>query len=137
MVNRVILIGNLGKDPESFSFQNGGKVVSFSLATSESWRDQSGEKQTKTEWNDIKMFNDALGEIVLNHLHKGSKVYIEGRIETRKFTDGDGNKREAKEIAMRFNAALTMLDPAPSADRPADPPPQARTGRERKPSGPR
>jgi single-strand DNA-binding protein len=135
MVNRVILGGNLGKDPETFNFQNGGKVVSFSVATSESWRDQSGQRQTKTEWHDVKVWNEALAEIAANHLRKGSKVYLEGQIETRKFTDKEGKPREAKEIAMRFNSALTMLDAPPSADRPEDAPAQARRGARREPSG--
>lgn len=126
MVNRVILVGNTGRDPEAFTFQNGGKVVSFSLATSESWHDQAGERQTKTEWHEVKVFNEHLADIAEQYVRKGSKLYLEGQIETRKFTDKEGVNREAKEIVLRFNAALTMLDSKPSPDRPTEQPAQQR-----------
>ena len=133
MVNRVILVGHLGKDPQTFNFDGGGKVTSFSLATSESWRDQSGAKQTRTEWHDVKIFNDALAEIAANHLREGSKIYLEGQIETRKFNDREGKPREVKEIVLRFNSALQMLDSAPTAETPDGTPRQR--GARPEPSG--
>jgi single-strand DNA-binding protein len=120
-VNRVILVGNLGKDPETRSFPNGGKVTSFSVATSEIWTDKAtGQKKDNTTWHNIQVFNEALGEVASRYLKKGSKVYLEGAIENRQFTDREGNKREVKEVVLRFNAALVLLDSRPeSADRPA------------------
>jgi len=111
-VNKVILVGNLGRDPEARTMQNGGKVVSFSIATSESWNDKmSGERRDKTQWHRIVIFNEKLGEIAEKYLKKGAKVYIEGSIESRKYTDKDGQERETTEIVLnRFRGELTMLD---------------------------
>jgi single-strand DNA-binding protein len=111
-VNKVILVGNLGRDPEARSMQNGGKVVSFSIATSDSWNDKmSGERKEKTQWHRIVIFNEKLGEIAEKYLKKGAKVYIEGAIESRKYTDKDGQERETTEVVLnRFRGELTMLD---------------------------
>lgn len=111
-VNKVILVGNLGKDPEVRTMQNGGKVVSFSVATSESWNDKaSGERREKTQWHRIVIYNDKLGEIAEKYLKKGMKVYLEGAIESRKYTDKDGQERDITEVVMqRFRGELTMLD---------------------------
>ena len=111
-VNKVILVGNLGRDPEARNMQNGGKVVSFSIATSETWNDKaSGERKEKTQWHRIAIFNEKLGEIAEKYLKKGSKVYLEGAIETRKYTDKDGQERETTEIVLgRFKGELTLLD---------------------------
>jgi len=111
-VNKVILVGNLGRDPESRTMQSGGKVVSFSIATSESWNDKaSGERKEKTQWHRIAIFNEKLGEIAERYLKKGSKVYLEGSLESRKYTDKDGNERETTEVVLaRFRGELTLLD---------------------------
>jgi single-strand DNA-binding protein len=111
-VNKVILIGNLGRDPESRTMQSGGKVVSFSIATSESWNDKmSGERKEKTQWHNIAIFNERLGEVAEKYLKKGSKVYIEGAMETREYTDKDGVTRKTTEVVLaRFRGELTMLD---------------------------
>src|SRR3954468_23621175 len=111
-VNKVILVGNLGRDPEARNMQTGGKVVFFSIATSESWNDRaSGERKEKTQWHRIAIFNEKLGEIAEKYLKKGSKVYIEGQIESRKYTDKDGQERETTEIVLgRFRGELTLLD---------------------------
>lgn len=111
-VNKVILVGNLGKDPEIRSFQNGGRVASFSIATSENWKDKAtGEKKEKTEWHRISVLNDKLVEVVERYLKKGAKVYIEGQLETRKWTDKDGNEKYSTEVVLRpFRGELTMLD---------------------------
>ena len=111
-VNKVILVGNLGRDPEARNMQNGGKVVSFSIATSDTWNDKaSGERKEKTQWHRIAIFNEKLGEIAEKYLKKGSKVYLEGAIETRKYTDKDGQERETTEIVLgRFKGELTLLD---------------------------
>jgi len=116
-VNKVILIGNLGKDPESRSFQNGGKVVELRIATSESWKDRgTGERKEKTEWHTVKVFNEGLAGVAERYLRKGSKVYIEGAIETRKWQDQSGADRYSTEIVLKgFNSVLTMLDGAPGA----------------------
>ncbi|MCK8783763.1 single-stranded DNA-binding protein [Roseomonas sp. NAR14] len=110
-VNKVILVGNLGRDPEARNMQNGSKVVTFSVATSESWNDRaSGERKEKTQWHRIAIFNEKLGEIAEKYLRKGSSVYIEGQIESRKYTDKDGNERETTEIVIgRFKGELTLL----------------------------
>jgi single-strand DNA-binding protein len=110
-VNKVILIGNLGKDPEARSMNNGGEVVSFSIATSESWNDkQSGEKRDKTEWHNIVIFNENLGRIAKQYLRKGSSVYVEGQLQTRKWTDQSGADRYTTEIVLqRFRGELTLL----------------------------
>src|SRR4051794_6020401 len=109
-VNKAIIIGNLGRDPEARNMQSGGKVVSFSVATSESWKDKDGQRQERTQWHRA-IFNEKLGEIAEKYLRKGSKVYLEGRIESRKFTDKDGQEREITEIVLpRFGGELTLLD---------------------------
>ncbi len=110
-VNKVILIGNLGKDPEVRSFQSGGKVVSFTLATSENWNDRtSGERKEKTEWHNVVIKNDKLGELAEKYLKKGSKVYLEGKVETRKWTDQSGQDKYTTEIIIPpFRGELTFL----------------------------
>ena len=115
-VNKVILIGNLGKDPEIRAFQNGGRVASFSVATSESWKDKTtGEKKDRTEWHRVSVLNDKLVEIVERYIKKGSKVYIEGQLETRKWTDKDGQEKYSTEVVLRpFRGEITMLDGANS-----------------------
>lgn len=114
-VNKVILVGNLGRDPESRSFQNGGKVVELRIATSESWKDRnSGERKEKTEWHTVKVFNEGLANVAERYLRKGSKVYIEGALTTRKWQDQNGQDRYSTEIVLQgFNSVLTMLDGAP------------------------
>jgi single-strand DNA-binding protein len=111
-VNKVILVGRLGKDPESRAMQSGSKVVSFSMATSESWNDKmSGERKEKTQWHRVVIFNDKLGEIAEKYLKKGSRAYIEGSIESRKYTDKDGQERDITEVVLsRFRGELTLLD---------------------------
>ena len=115
-VNKVILVGNLGKDPEIRSFQNGGRVASFSIATSESWKDKtSGEKKERTEWHRVSVMNDSLVGVVERYLKKGAKVYIEGQLETRKWTDKEGHEKYTTEVVLRpFRGELTMLDGANS-----------------------
>lgn len=121
-VNKVILIGNLGKDPEVRTMQNGGKVVNLSLATSETWRDKnSGERMEKTEWHRVVIFNEHLVEVAEKYLKKGSKVYISGALQTRKWTDGSGVEKYATEVVLqRFRGELTMLESARRNDDPAD-----------------
>lgn len=111
-VNKVILIGNLGRDPEVRSFQNGGKVVNLRIATSENWRDKtSGERKERTEWHSVAITNEALGRVAEQYLRKGSKVYIEGQLETRKWQDKDGQDRYTTEVVLRpFRGELTLLD---------------------------
>lgn len=111
-VNKVILVGNLGKDPESRSFQNGGKVVSFSVATSENWKDRNtGERKDKTEWHNVSIFSEGLARVAEQYLKKGSKVYLEGQLETRKWQDKDGNDRYTTEVVLRnFNSSMVLLD---------------------------
>ena len=111
-VNKVILIGNLGKDPEVRTLNSGDKVASFSIATSETWRDRaSGERKERTEWHRISIFNDNLVKIAESYLKKGSKVYIEGALQTRKYNDASGAERQATEIVLqKFRGELTMLD---------------------------
>jgi len=111
-VNKVILVGNLGRDPESRAMPSGGKVVSFSIATSETWNDKnSGERKEKTQWHRIAIFNERLGEVAEKYLKKGAKVYIEGSLESRKYTDQSGVEKEITEVVLqRFRGELTMLD---------------------------
>lgn len=111
-VNKVILVGNLGRDPESKAFQNGGKVVNLRIATSESWKDKnSGERKEKTEWHSVAIFNEGLANVAERFLRKGSKVYIEGALQTRKWQDQQGNDKYSTEIVLQgFNSVLTMLD---------------------------
>jgi single-strand DNA-binding protein len=113
-VNKVILVGNLGKDPEVRAFQNGGRVCNLSVATSETWKDkQTGERKERTEWHRVSIFNDALVGIAERYLKKGSKVYLEGQLETRKYTDKDGVERYTTEVTLRpYRGELTMLDGA-------------------------
>ena len=110
-VNKVIILGNLGRDPEVRSFQNGGKVVNLRIATTESWRDRnSGERKDRTEWHSVAIFNEALGKIAEQYLRKGSTVYIEGQLETRKWQDQSGADRYTTEIVLRqFRGELTLL----------------------------
>jgi single-strand DNA-binding protein len=110
-VNKVILVGNLGRDPESRTMPSGGKVVSFSVATSETWNDRaSGERKEKTQWHRVAIFNERLGEIAEKYLKKGSSVYVEGSLETRKYTAQDGQEREITEVVLsRFRGELTLL----------------------------
>ncbi|MEM9013256.1 MAG: single-stranded DNA-binding protein [Pseudomonadota bacterium] len=111
-VNKVILVGNLGRDPEVRTFQNGGKVCNLSVATSERWRDRnSGENREKTEWHRVAIFDERLAETAERYLRKGSKVYLEGQLETRKWQDQSGQDRYTTEVVLRrFNSSLTMLD---------------------------
>ena len=111
-VNKVILIGNLGRDPEVRSFQNGGKVCNLALATSEQWKDKNtGERQERTQWHQIAIFNEGLVRIAEQYLKKGSKVYIEGQLETRKWQDQSGNDRYTTEVVLRgYGSAMNMLD---------------------------
>jgi single-strand DNA-binding protein len=110
----VILVGNLGRDPESRTFQNGGKVVNLRIATSESWKDRAtGERKEKTEWHSVAIFNENLARIAEQYLRKGSKVYIEGQLQTRKWQDNSGQERYSTEIVLQgFNGTLTLLDKA-------------------------
>jgi len=111
-VNKVILIGNLGRDPEVRSFANGGKVCNLRIATSETWRDkQSGERREKTEWHSVAIFQEGLVRIAEQYLKKGSKVYIEGKLQTRKYQDQSGADRYSTEVVLQgFDGTLTMLD---------------------------
>ncbi len=114
-VNKVILVGNLGADPEVRSFQNGGKVCNLRIATSESWKDRnSGERQERTEWHSVAIFSEGLAGVAERYLRKGSKVYIEGSLRTRKWQDQSGNDRYSTEVVLQGpGAVLTMLDGAP------------------------
>ena len=111
-VNKVILVGNLGADPEARSLNNGGEVVNMRVATSESWNDkQSGQRQERTEWHNVVIFNENLGRVAKNYLRKGSKVYLEGQLQTRKWQDQSGADRYSTEVVLRnFNSALVLLD---------------------------
>jgi single-strand DNA-binding protein len=111
-VNKVILVGNLGKDPEIRTTQNGGKVVTMTIATSESWKDKNtGERREKTEWHRVVIFNEGIANVAERYLKKGSKVYIEGQLETRKWQDKDGIERYTTEIVLKpYNGVLNMLD---------------------------
>ncbi|MGR3540022.1 MAG: single-stranded DNA-binding protein [Hasllibacter sp.] len=111
-VNKVILIGNLGRDPEVRTFQNGGKVVNLRIATSENWKDKnSGERRERTEWHSVAIFSEPLGRVAEQYLKKGSKVYLEGQLETRKWQDQSGNDRYSTEVVLRpYRSELTMLD---------------------------
>ena len=111
-VNKVIIVGNLGRDPESRSFQNGGKVVNLRIATSESWKDRhSGERKEKTEWHSVAIFNEGLANTAERYLRKGSKVYLEGQLQTRKWQGQNGEDRYSTEVVLQgFDAKLVMLD---------------------------
>jgi single-strand DNA-binding protein len=110
-VNKVILIGRLGKDPEAKTFNNGGSVVNFSMATSETWKDkQSGERKEKTEWHNIVIRNENIGKVALQYLRKGSECYVEGSLSTRKWQDSSGADRYTTEIVIgAFNGSLTLI----------------------------
>ncbi len=111
-VNKVILIGNLGRDPEVRRTQSGDPIVHLSVATSENWRDKaSGERRERTEWHRVVIFNDRLGEVAQKYLRKGSKVYLEGQLQTRKWTDQSGAEKYTTEVVLqRFRGELTLLD---------------------------
>lgn len=111
-VNKVILVGNLGKDPEVRTFQNGGRVCNLRIATSETWRDKAtGERKERTEWHSVVIFNDNLVKVAESYLKKGSKIYIEGQLETRKATDQSGAERYFTEVVLRpYRGELTLLD---------------------------
>ncbi|MEJ0095474.1 MAG: single-stranded DNA-binding protein [Methylocella sp.] len=121
-VNKVILVGNLGRDPEVRRMNSGDSVVSFSLATTESWRDKaSGERKDRTEWHNVVIFNENLGKIAEQYCKKGSKVYVEGQLQTREFTDKEGNQRKTTEVVLqRFRGELTLLDSRGRGDADAD-----------------
>ena len=148
-VNKVIIIGNLGRDPEIRTFQNGGRVANLSVATSESWRDRtSGERKEKTEWHRVVIFNEKLVEVVEKYLRTGAKVYLEGQLETRKWTDQSGAEKYTTEVVLRpFRGELTMLDSRGGSggggdlggnggSEPDDAPPAPRSGGGRQKSGP-
>src|SRR4051794_9283508 len=110
-VNKVILVGNLGADPEARSLNNGGEVVNMRIATSENWKDKDGNRQERTEWHNVVIFNENLGKVAKNYLRKGSKVYLEGQLQTRKWQDQSGNDKYTTEIVLqRFRGELVMLD---------------------------
>ncbi len=110
-LNKVMLIGNLGADPEIRSFQSGGKVCNLRIATSENWKDRDGNRQERTEWHTVSIFSEGLINVCENYLRKGSKVFIEGQLQTRKWQDQQGADRYSTEIVLRgFNGTLTMLD---------------------------
>jgi single-strand DNA-binding protein len=117
-VNKVILVGNLGKDPEVRNAQNGSKIVSFTLATSESWNDKgSGERREKTEWHRVVVFNDRIADVAERFLKKGRKVYVEGSLQTRKWTDQSGQEKYTTEVVIdRFRGELTLLDSSRGGD---------------------
>jgi single-strand DNA-binding protein len=110
-VNKVILVGNLGADPESRSLNNGGEVVNMRIATSEQWKDRDGNRQERTEWHNVVIFNENLGRVAKSYLRKGSKVYLEGQLQTRKWQDQSGNDKYTTEIVLqRFRGELVLLD---------------------------
>ena len=114
-INKVIIVGNLGKDPEVRTFANGGKVCNFSVATSESWKDKStGERKEKTEWHNISIYSEGLAGVAEKYLRKGSKVYLEGKLQTRKWQDQSGNDRYSTDVVLQgFDAKMEMLDSKP------------------------
>ncbi len=117
-VNKVILVGNLGADPEARSLNSGGEVVNMRVATSESWKDRDGNRQERTEWHNVVIFNENLGRVAKNYLRKGSKVYLEGQLQTRKWQGQDGNDRYTTEVVLqRFRGELVLLDSAPGGNR--------------------
>ena len=110
-VNKVILVGNLGADPEARSLNNGGEGVNLRIATSETWKDRDGNRQERTEWHQVVIFNENLGRVAKSYLRKGSKVYLEGQIQTRKWTDNNGNDRYSTEIVLqKYRGELVLLD---------------------------
>ena len=109
-VNKVIILGTLGRDPEVRTFQNGGKVVNLRVATSEKWKDKAGEQQERTEWHSVAIFNEKLGEIAERYLKKGNQVYLEGQLETRKWTTNEGQERYTTEIVLRqYRGELSLI----------------------------
>jgi len=118
-VNKVILVGNLGKDPEVHSTQTGSKIVSFTLATSETWNDRApGERKERTEWHRVVVFNELIADIAERFLTKGAKVYVEGQLQTRKWTDQGGQEHYTTEVVVpRFKGAMTMLSRANNGER--------------------
>jgi single-strand DNA-binding protein len=123
-VNKVILVGNIGKDPEARSTQDGSKIVNLTLATSETWNDRaSGEKKERTEWHRVVIFNDRIADVAERFLKKGAKIYVEGQLQTRKWTDQSGVEKYSTEVVIgKFNGQLTMLDGRRDGDaeRPAE-----------------
>ncbi|MEO6359127.1 MAG: single-stranded DNA-binding protein [Sphingomicrobium sp.] len=110
-VNKVILVGNLGADPEARSLNNGGEVVNLRVATSESWKGKDGQRQERTEWHRVVIFNEALGRVAKSYLKKGSKVYLEGQLQTRKWNDASGQEKYSTEVVLQnFNSTLVLLD---------------------------
>jgi len=136
-VNKVILVGNVGRDPETRRLNNGEPVCSFSLATAESWRDKAtGERKERTEWHNVVIFNENIAKVADQYVRKGSKVYVEGQLQTRKFTDKEGAERERTEVVLsRFRGELVLLDGKRDDDRPARDAPPARERREPPPAG--
>jgi single-strand DNA-binding protein len=109
-VNKVIILGRLGRDPEVRNFQNGGKVVNFSVATSERYKDRDGNQQEKTEWHNVAIFNEKLGEIAERYLRKGAQVYLEGKLQTRKWQDQSGQDRYSTEVVLpKFGGEITLI----------------------------
>jgi len=121
-VNKVILVGNLGRDPEIRSTQDGMRIANLAVATSETWRDKmSGERKERTEWHRVAIFNERLAEFAEKYLKKGRKVYVEGALQTRKWTDNAGQERYTTEVVLtRFRGELTMLDSAGGAEQVSD-----------------
>lgn len=116
-MNKVMLLGNVGNDPEIRTMQNGGRVATFSLATSERWKDKAGERQERTQWHRIVVFNEALVGVVESYVRRGSKLLIEGQVESRKYTDGDGVERVTTEIVLRpYRGEMTLLDRREASD---------------------
>ncbi|WP_265587508.1 single-stranded DNA-binding protein [Sphingomicrobium arenosum] len=110
-VNKVILVGNLGADPEARSLNNGGEVVNLRVATSETWKDRDGNRQERTEWHQVVIWNENLGRVAKNYLRKGSKVYLEGQLQTRKWQDQNGADRYSTEVVLqRYRGELVLLD---------------------------
>ena len=138
-VNKVILIGNLGADPEIRTLNSGDRVANLRIATSESWRDRaSGEKKERTEWHRVVIFNDNLVKVAENYLRKGSKVYIEGAIQTRKWTDQSGQEKYSTEVVLqKFRGELTMLDGKGEGGSSGDDYGTFSSGPKAQPSGPR
>lgn len=113
-VNKVILVGNLGADPEARSLTNGGEVVNMRVATSESWKTKDGERKERTEWHNVVIFNEGLCKVAKSYLRKGSKVYLEGSLQTRKWQDQSGNDKYTTEVVLqRFRGDLVLLDSKP------------------------
>lgn len=109
-INKVILVGNLGKDPEIRSMQNGSEIANFSLATSERWKSKSGEQQERTQWHNVVVFNEGLVKLVKGYVKKGMKLYVEGQLETRKWTDKSGNDKYTTEIVLRpYKSQITIV----------------------------